>query len=219
MTRRSPGRGQRQNIRRWLPTLVFNIGLPIASYSVLSGHGMGTVPALALSGVWPLGELLVTMLRDRHADEFSIFALVGLGLGIVSSLLLGSPRLVLVKDSAITGLFGIALLVSLLLGRPLMFYFGRKFATDGSPEGVDWWNGLWRYPEFRRSQRILTVVWGLSFVAEAGLRIALTYVLSISAMVVINNVLPYIVLAILIAGTATYGRRAGAAARRRRAYE
>jgi len=198
---------------------VFNIGLPIVSYSVLTGHGVGTVPALALSGVWPLGELLLTMFRDGHADEFSIFTLVGLGLGIVSSLLLDSPRLALVKDSAITGLFGIALLVSLLFGRPLMFYFGRKFATDGSPEGVDWWNGLWRHPEFRRSQRILTVVWGLSFIAEAGLRIALTYALSTSTMVVINSVLPYIVLGILIAGTAMYGRRAGAAARRRRSAE
>lgn len=45
-----------------------------------------------------------------------------------------------------TGLFGVVVLGSLLLPRPVMFYFGRKFATDGTAEGLAYWNGLWRYP-------------------------------------------------------------------------
>jgi hypothetical protein len=193
--------------RSWLPTLMFNVGLPTASYLLLSNAGVSTVPALALSGLWPVTELLVTLLRQRHADEFSVVVLIGIGIGIATSLLFNDSRLVLVKDSAMTGLFGVVLIASLLAGRPLMFYFGRRFATDGTPEGVGRWNALWRYPEFRRSQRILTVVWGTSFIAEAALRAALTYVLPTSAMVVVNNVLPYMVLASLIFGTFAYGRR------------
>ena len=42
------------------------------------------------------------------------------------------------------------------------------------------------------------------------MRAALTYVLPTSAMVVVNNVLPYCVLAVLIFGSVGYGRRARA---------
>lgn len=48
---------------------------------------------------------------------------------------MSSTRLARVQ-SAVTGLFGLVLLISLLLPRPVMFYFGRKFGTDGSREGV-----------------------------------------------------------------------------------
>jgi hypothetical protein len=189
---------------------VFNVGLPIASYVLLSSAGVSTVPALALSSVWPLTELVATVSRQRRLDEFSILTLVVMGLGVASALLFDAPRLVLVKDSVITGLFGLILLASLLFGRPLLFYFGRRFATNGSRDGVAWWNGLWRYAEFRRSQRILTVAWGASFITEAAVRAALAYVLPTSAMVVINNTLPFVVLAGLIFGTFSYGRRMAA---------
>jgi intracellular septation protein A len=200
-------------IGNWLPTMLFNIALPIVTFSVLTSRGMGNVPALVLSGVWPLVELVISYARTRHADEFSIMILIFLVVGIVASLAFNSARLLLIKDSAVTGLFGIVLLASLLFPRPLMFYFGRKFATDGTPEKVAWWNGLWQYEGFRRGQRILTIVWGLAFLGEAVLRIVLSYILSTGTMVVISNTLPYAVLATLIFGTISYGKRRGAAAR------
>ena len=196
-------------LANWLPTILFNIVLPIITYAVLTGYGMADAPALAASGLWPLLELGISFARTRHADEFSIMVLVFLVVGVAASLAFNDARLLLVKDSAVTGLFGIVLLGSLFAPRPLMFYFGRKFATGGDPARVDWWNGLWQYPGFRRSQRILTIVWGGAFLGEAILRIILSYTLSISTMVVISNVLPYVVLGLLVFGTMTYGRRAG----------
>jgi hypothetical protein len=92
-----------------------------------------------------------------------------------------------------------------------MFYFGRKFATDGTPAGVAYWNGLWRYASFRRSQRVVTVVWGVAFLAESLLRIGLSYPLSTSAMAVVSAVLPLAVVAGLISWTVGYGRRVRAA--------
>lgn len=96
-----------------------------------------------------------------------------------------------------------------------MFYFGRRFATDGSKAQRDWWNGLWRYPHFRKSQRTLNLVWSLALLGEAAVGAALTWTLGRSQMVVINNALPYIVLFALMFGTIIYGRRAQAAATRR----
>ena len=196
-------------LANWLPTLLFNIALPLVTYALLTDYGLPDALALVASGLWPLLELGLSFARTRHADEFSILVLVFLVVGVAASLAFNDARLLLVKDSAVTGLFGLVLLGSLLAPRPLMFYFGRKFATGGDPARVEWWNGLWQYPGFRRGQRILTVVWGATFLGEAVLRVVLTYVLPVSTMVVISSVLPYVVLGLLIFGTTVYGRRAG----------
>jgi uncharacterized membrane protein len=199
----------------WVPSIMFNIALPIATYILLTGNGMAALPALVISGVWPALELGLSMARTRHADEFSIMVLIFLVLGVITALAFNSARLLLIKDSALTGLFGLVLLGSLLAPRPLMFYFGRKFATDGTPERIAWWNGLWQYPDFRRGQRVLTTVWGVAFLGEAVLRILLSLMLPVSTMVVISNTLPYAVLAALIFGTVRYGRRSAERGRAR----
>ncbi|SDF23488.1 VC0807 family protein [Pseudonocardia oroxyli] len=95
---------------------------------------------------------------------------------------------------------------SLLLRRPLMFCFGRKFGTDGSAEGIARWNSFWDdLSVFRHGQRVMTVVWGLAFVVEALVRIPLVYALSVSVGVVLADVLPFVV----IAGLVTMGPTAG----------
>lgn len=142
----APRRGSlARTIAEWAPTVLFNIVLPILTYDVLTARGMADVPALLLSGVWPVLEMIGSLVVRRRADEFSIFVLILLALGVLTSLLFDDARLLLVKDSAVTGLFGVVLLASLLAPRPLMFYSGRRFATDGSPERIAWWNGLWQY--------------------------------------------------------------------------
>jgi hypothetical protein len=47
--------------------------------------------------------------------------------------------------------------------------FGPRFATNGTAEAVSRWNSLWQYQGFRRSQRILTIVWGVTWLGEAAL--------------------------------------------------
>jgi intracellular septation protein A len=194
----------------WAMTIVFNAVLPFLTYDFLVDRGWHQATALVATGVWPLVELGLSYAVRRHVDELCLLVLVFIGLGVVSMLAFNSPRLILVKDSAITGLFGIVTLASLFAPRPLMFYFGRRFATDGSAESAAWWNGLWQYAGFRRTQRVITIVWGVAYLAEAVLRIALTYVLSIKTMVLVTNVLPLVVLAGLIGWTMLYARRARA---------
>lgn len=196
----------------WGSTILFNVALPLLTYFLLTGAGWSAVTALLASGVWPAAETVVLLAVRRRIDEFGVIALLFIGLGVVAGLGFNSARLVLVKESAVTGLFGLLVLGSLLLPRPLMFYFGRKFATDGTPEAVAYWNGLWRYPSFRRTQRVISVVWGVAFVAEAGVRVALSYALPTSAMAVVSAILPLAAVGALVTWTVSYGRRARAAA-------
>ena len=99
-----------------------------------------------------------------------------------------------------------------------MFYIGRAFATDGSPEGRAWWNSLWQYPGFRHSQRLITGMWGVAYVLEAIVRIVLAYAIDdIDVVILIMNIVPFVVLAGLIFATITITRKSRAAGARRTA--
>jgi len=206
----------RAAILTWLPTIVMNGVLPTVTYFFLNGSAdIKPVPALLISGIWPAVELGYTIWRQRHIDEFSVFVLIGLAIGVLTTVFSKDARAVFLKDWLVQGLFGVVLLGSMLIGRPLMFYFGRRFGTDGSKAQRDWWNGLWRYPQFRKSQRTINLAWGIVLVGEAAVGATLTWTLGRSQMVLVNNALPYVVLFALIFGTISYGRRAQTAATRR----
>jgi hypothetical protein len=196
----------------WVMTILFNVVLPLVTYFVLTARGVSAVVALVASGFWPVLEMGLSFAVQRHIDEFAGISLLFIVLGVVSGLGFHSARLVLVKESVVTGLFGVLSLASLAFPRPLMFYFGRKFGTDGTAESVAWWNSLWQYPTFRRIQRVITIVWGTVFVVEAVVRVLLTYVLSTSVMAVVSSVAPMVVVGLLIWWTLSYARRARAAA-------
>lgn len=132
----------------------------------------------------------------------------------LSSVLFEDPRLLLLKSSVFTGVLGLVFLGSLLLERPLMYYFGRKFGTDGTPAGLARWNSFWEdLSVFRRGQRVMTVVWGVAFLAEALIRIPLVYALPVSVGVVIADVFPFVVIAALVTWTITYAKRSAAASK------
>jgi hypothetical protein len=196
----------------WVQTILLSVVAPIVIYGMLTDRGFSEVAALIISGIGPVVDLAITMLVSRRVDEFSLFVLVFLVIGVVTSLLFDDPRLLLLKESAVTGLFGLVLLGSLLAPKPLMFYFGRRFATGGTPERIAWWNGLWQYPGFRRTQRVMTLVWGVVLLAEAVLRGVLAFVLPVGPMVVVNSVLPPVVIALLVLFTITYAKRSQARA-------
>ncbi|MGI3785933.1 MAG: VC0807 family protein [Janthinobacterium lividum] len=198
----------------WLVTIGVNIVLPIVTFTLLAGTGMNQVVALLLSSVWPVLEMVVTLVRQRHIDEFSLFVLIGIVIGLLTGIFSDSTRAVFLKDSITTGLLGVVFLVTLPF-KPLTFFLARRFATDGSEVQRDWWDGLWQYPTFRRTQRGLGAAWGVALIGEAAVRAVLTYSLGPQAMVVVNNVVPYVVIAGMVFVSITVGRRSRAAAQRR----
>jgi len=212
MTAAPPARPQGRpldQVINWVPSLVFAVVLPYLTYGFLTGrHLTGAAAALLISGAWPALESVVMLVIRRKVDELGVLVLITLGIGALGMVAFNSPDLILIKDSAVTGLVGAVFLVSLLLPRPLMFYFGRKFATNGTRAAVAYWNGLWQYAGFRHTQRVLTVVWGVAFLAEALLRVVVVTagVLPTQGELLVSNVFPYVVLAALMAFTFTYSR-------------
>ncbi|MFD5466044.1 VC0807 family protein [Kitasatospora sp. NPDC127059] len=198
----------------WLISIAFNVVAPIMIYNQLHDHGYSDSTAILLSGLGPVLDTVIYLAWHRRIDEFAVVSLVFVALTLVVSLVGPTdPKMLLAKDSFVSGLLGVLYLGSLAAPKPIMFYFGRKFATDGTPEMVSWWNSMWQYPGFRLVQRNLTVVWGIAFILEAALRIVLVYTLSHGTVVTINSILPFAVLGGLIYFTITYAKRASARGR------
>ncbi|MGW0827313.1 VC0807 family protein [Streptomyces sp. NPDC002845] len=118
-----------------------------------------------------------------------------------------SARAIPIKDSLLIGIIGLGILLTLVMARPFAYYMGRRFATDGTEASRAWWASLWRYDDFRRTWRTITVVWGVTFVVEAAIRVLLTYTLSTSIMVSVSSSGPFTVLVGLVFWTIRYSRR------------
>ncbi|MFI1451989.1 VC0807 family protein [Streptomyces virginiae] len=203
----------------WILTIGLNVVAPIITYNVLTeDHGWSEFSALLVSSAWPVLDSVISLAWRRKIDEFAVVTLVFLVITAVVSLVgAHSARALLIKDSGVTGLFGLLCLGTLLAPRPLMFYFGRKFATDGTPESTAWWNGLWQYEGFRTTMNRMTLVWGVAYVAEAIVRVILASTLPTKTMVVVSPIMIYAVLGALGVWTAMYGKRSQAEGERRAA--
>ncbi|MGI8690608.1 MAG: VC0807 family protein [Thermomicrobiales bacterium] len=207
----------RSMLRSLLPNLVINGVLPVVLYQLLKRNGVATVPALVAGSIFPLGYTLWSWVRTRHLNFIAGISLFFIVLSAAASLISGSTRFTLLKESFFTGLFGLVLLGSLLTARPLMFYMARSFSTGGDPERQRQWDDRWQYPGFQHAMRVMTVIWGVMFVADALIRVGLVFVLSTSVFLVVSQVLFYGMFALTFFITMSYGRRVQREAMERRA--
>jgi len=198
--------------RRLAPQLVTAGVLPVIGYSLLRPHVGNDATALAAVMVFPLGDILFQRWRRGVIEPIGIIALFGIGLGLVSAVLLhGNAMLLKVRESVFTGVFGLVCLGSLLRPRPVMFYLGRMFATGNDPEKNAEFEGVWELPDSPRRFRFVTAVWGVALVAEAVLRTVLAVVLSTQRFLEVVPVVGWAVLGGLLFFTTRYSRAAEAA--------
>ncbi|MGR6997727.1 hypothetical protein ACU686_05785 [Yinghuangia aomiensis] len=145
MSASESGGGFRTVLVNWGPTLLFNVVAPLLTYQLLVDH-MSGVYALLLSGLWPAAES-GGVLRDTPPDRRLRHAHLDVPRpergrrGPVPQRTHAAPQGVRDHRGLRADLPGDARAAP----RPLMFYFGRKFATDGSEAGVAYWNSMWQY--------------------------------------------------------------------------
>ncbi|MCK7626657.1 hypothetical protein MUU72_26740 [Streptomyces sp. RS10V-4] len=187
-----------------LVPLVVDAGIPMAAYYVLSsGFGLGDVAALAWSSVVPAVRTVWGLVRDRSVNGLALLMLVVNVVGLATSTVTGDARLMMAKDSAVSSVTGIALLVSLRSRRPLMTAGLKPWVTKGGAAGDAAWERLrGRGGRFRRLERRFTAIWGSALLAECVVRVVLVYVLPVHVMVWLGTVLTLVAVlaAMLIAG-------------------
>ena len=186
---------------------IFDIAGPLVAYQMLRSAGLSSVSALVLSGVLPGVAVLGGLIRHRRLDAVGILVLAGIAVGSVLGLLTGNARLVLVEGSVPTAVFGLLCLASLRSRRPLIFRFALEFMGPDTPRGRDF-DGLWQYDGFRHVFRVFTVVWGVTYLAEAAARVVIVETTSTGTALAISKVMPYAVAGLLTLWMVFYGRRA-----------
>jgi hypothetical protein len=163
------------------PTLVVTILAPIATYQIAVSNGFTELQGLLLASVFPLANAAWTLFRRRRLDPLSGTLLAAIVVGGAVGVLVNDPRVLLVKDSIVTGAIGLGFLVTLLTSRPLLVSFASAFSGD-DPERLE-------TPLARAAIRRLSVIWGFALLAEAAVRVTLSFILVPTELMAISPVL------------------------------
>src|SRR5215467_4824381 len=188
--------------------IVLNAVFPVVLYKLSKRYlSPSEFTALVVAALFPLGKSIFDLLRRHQLDPIAIVVLLGLIADGVALLFGGSPRLLLVRESMFTGAFGVACFFSLLLPRPMMFYFSRHFISGTDPTRQARFNAAWQFREVRFCHRLITTVWGAVFVGELILRIILIYQLPAALVLIISPILIGVLTMATMVWAFRYGHR------------
>jgi hypothetical protein len=195
----SMARAMVPSIRRLAPQLLVAGVLPVVGYALLRPHVASDATALAAVMVFPIAEILVERRRHGGFEPIGIISLIGIAVGLVGAVALhGNATLLKLRESMLTGLFGVVCLASVFARRPAMFFLGRAFATGGDPEKMAEFDTIWDLPGTPRRFRLVTLVWGAGLLGETTVRTVLALTIPTERFLEIAPVLGWLTIGTLI---------------------
>lgn len=194
--------------RGTLIDIALNIAVPYAIYTIAHNYfGLSDITALTLSSVYPLFDIIREYIKDRTLNFISLIVLIATITGIIGALIGGNPRLILLRESLFTFLLGIVCFITLITGKPLMFYFAREFSAGKDPVKRKQFTQILQKKKAFSFFRLLTIVWGVVYVLEFLLKWYLIYTFSISASLLIAPISTYIVTFAALGWTFWYAKK------------
>jgi hypothetical protein len=167
--------------------IVLNATIPLACYFFVKRFvSPSELTALIAATAFPVLKSVYDLIRSHELDPVAMLVLLGIVTSILALFLKGDPRLLLIRESFITGAFGIACLISLTFPRPIMFYFARFFMAGKDPQRREVFNASLKDPAVLRGHRLVTLVWGLVYAGEFLVRIIMVYSLSVAVVLFIS---------------------------------
>ncbi|MFG2208522.1 VC0807 family protein [Streptomyces sp. NPDC048638] len=196
---------------RWRGTivpLIINILVPLVVYYVLRALDTAQWLALLLSCAVPAAHALVTAVVRRRVDVFDLLVVALLAASAATSLISGSPRVLLLKDAALPAALGAWILGSLFTSRPFPFHFGRRLrGPSWAAEAERAWREV---PDFRAALRGLTVLWGSAQLLDAVLSTGEALALPVDVVPVIGRIQSLAILGLVAVLTVRRSRAFGA---------
>ncbi|SDN12469.1 hypothetical protein SAMN04487981_103653 [Streptomyces sp. cf386] len=192
MTTQTGKKTSRQNT---FGPLIVDVAVPVGSYYLLKdAFGASTFMALALSSVVPAVRTVWCVVKERRVNALAALILVVNVVSLLLSFVSGDPRLMLAKDSGVSSAIGVAILVSVVLGRPMMTAGFRPFLVQGDPAREAAWERLAGESAagsaaFVRSERAFSVVWGVVLLVECVVRVVGAYTVPVDTMVWLGSVI------------------------------
>ena len=168
-----------------------DVVLPVATFNVLNAMGVATLLAIVAGSVFPLISIARGWIRTRQIELLGIIVISFLAIGAAAALISGSIVFALVRGSLLTATFGLLCIGSLAFGKPLTFHLIRQMVAGQDPAENARWNALYEVASFRRTQRLIAAVWGIAYVVEALVRIAMALTLEPAIVVNLSPVLGF----------------------------
>ena len=145
--------------------------------------------------------------RHHEINPVAMLVLFEIVTSIGALFVSGDPRVLLVRESFVTGSFGLACFASLLLPRPIMFYFGRYFMAGSDPEKRRVFNERLQNPVVHRGHQLVTAVWGAVYLGEFLIRLILIYTVAASVVLAVTPVLLGLAAILTIVWTFRYANK------------
>jgi hypothetical protein len=168
---------------------------------------MTALHALLMTALVPLADGILTLIRQRRINAFGALVFLSLVLSSLVILFGGSPRAFLVRESALSGAFGVAMLLSLFWPQPLVYYLAAHFGAPRASATRHEFQRMATSPPFRRFLRLLTIVWGLVTLLDAGLNTFLALHLPIATFLAVTPLARYGLMGATFAWTLAYAHR------------
>jgi hypothetical protein len=187
--------------------LGWDVGLPVVGYYALHLVGVHDFVALLVASALAAVRIVWVAVRERALNPFATVMLVVFGIGLVLALVSGDARFLLLKNSIVSGVIGLVFLATTLFGTPLTLAASQSFQPARKAEIRRAYD---TDPHVRRGHRLCSTVWGVGLVLDALVRVPLVFLLPISVMVGLSEMLSIAVIGGLIAWTIWYIKRATA---------
>ncbi|MBV8464993.1 MAG: hypothetical protein JO218_03515 [Burkholderiales bacterium] len=194
-----------RNPQLWLDLLVSGL-LPWLVYQWVEPR-YGEVRALWCSALPPAVLAVIELILVRRVDVISALSLGGIGVSLLIDGTGGDARMILVRESILTGAIGVMGLLTLLWRRPAAFLLARAAYSRGDVDRGGQFDANWQHVPFRRLMWMMTVVWSGGLVLEAVLRTALAWRVPADRFLALSPFVQYGTFALLFAWTWWYGRR------------
>jgi hypothetical protein len=130
------------------------------------------------------------MIRDRQIESMAALMLAVNVAGIAISFISGDARLLFIRNSAISSVVGVSVLVSVAVGRPLMSDALKLFiAKDDAARNAAWELLSATSAEFHRLELRYSTIWGVLLLIECAARVAGAFLLPITTMAWASDVM------------------------------
>ena len=188
-----------------LQMFVLDLALPLGVFYGLVFAGVHQWVAL-ISGSLVLAVVMIAeVLVQRKLELLPLFTLSMIACGTIVSLLTGNARLLLARESYITGVLGLWMIGTLYARRPFIFETTTRLMPLAAAQA---WERAWQNePKFRKIMRLMTVAWGVSFIVDAACRIIMAYTLPVDIVPLLSIAQLVLMLIAVVQGSKAYGRR------------
>ncbi|RZI48536.1 VC0807 family protein [Lactococcus kimchii] len=175
---------EKLHLKKYLPSLIFAIILPVFAYLLLKVGGSSDTLALGIATAFPVLHMIWDLVTKKTLNPVSLVAIIGFLISLLTVYLTHGNNLAFkLWHPLLTGAIGLIFLSSVVVNKPLL-----ELASEGK--------------ESHSKMLILTVFMGTIFALHALTVILLAFLLPTTAFVIFSKIVDFTAVGLLLLGLA-----------------